>query len=131
MTPEAIGFVTEKLFEAGALDVYTIPAGMKKNRPGILLTCMCANERKEEMVRLIFRHTTTLGIRENICSRYTLQRTSETVRTQYGDVRVKTAEGWGVRRSKAEYDDLAKIASEYGISLSQARDAVKRAMKTE
>ena len=129
MTPEAVGFVMDRLFEAGALDVYTVAAGMKKNRPGIVLNCMCRREQREEMIRLIFQHTTTLGIRENTSSRHTLKRTCETVQTPYGDVRVKTASGWGVQRSKAEYDDLARIASENGISLQQAGDAVWKKMK--
>lgn len=120
ITPEAIGFVTGLLLENGALDVYTVAAQMKKNRPGTLLYCMCRPGQKEEMLQLIFRHTTTLGIREYLCSRYTLSRRSETLHTPYGDVRIKHAEGWGVRRSKPEFDDLARIAAREGISLAEA-----------
>ncbi len=126
MTPEAIGFATEALFAAGALDVYTIPIGMKKNRPGVLLTCMCRMEQREEMLRLLFKHTTTLGIREAVCNRYTLNRTVETVETEYGPVRVKKVTGWGVSREKAEYEDLAGIAREHDISLQQALAALKK-----
>ena len=64
MTGEKTGFAVEKLFEAGALDVYTIPIGMKKNRPGILLRVMCRESDKEIMIRSLFKHTTTIGIRE-------------------------------------------------------------------
>lgn len=120
MTPEAVGFAMERLFEAGALDVYTLPAGMKKNRPGILLTCICRHEQRDEMVKTMFMHTTTLGIRENECNRYILDRKVETLCTKYGSVRVKTAEGWGVKREKIEYDDLAAVARKYGISLAEA-----------
>ena len=84
MTAEAIGFAEEALFEAGALEVYTIPVGMKKSRPGILLTCMCRREDEEKMVELLFRHTTTLGVREHISRRFTLKRREETVETAYG-----------------------------------------------
>ena len=98
MTPEALGFVQEILFAAGALEVYTIPIGMKKSRPGILLTCMCRCNDKEKMVSLIFKHTTTLGIRESISKRYTLTRTMKEHETPYGVVREKVSEGYGVVR---------------------------------
>ena len=61
MTPEALGFAQERLWEAGALDVYTTAVGMKKNRPGVLLTCMCREEDREKLLSLLFAHTTTLG----------------------------------------------------------------------
>ena len=75
MTPEALGFAQEELLAAGALDVYTTAIGMKKCRPGVMLTCMCRREQADQMKELLFRHTTTLGIREYVCSRTTLQRT--------------------------------------------------------
>lgn len=126
MTPEAVGFAMERLFEAGALDVYTLPAGMKKNRPGVLLTCICRHEQRDELVKTMFMHTTTLGIRERECNRYILDRKVETLCTEYGSIRVKKAEGWGVKREKPEYDDLAAVARKCGISIAQAEDlAVK------
>ena len=120
MSGEAVGFALERLLEAGALDTYTVPIGMKKSRPGVMLTCMCRAEQRDEMLRLLFRHTTTLGVREYTCARYTLQRSIRTEETACGPVRVKTAEGWGVRREKAEYEDLARIAREKEISLREA-----------
>lgn len=120
MTPEAVGFAMERLLSAGALDVYTIPIGMKKNRPGVLLTCMCRMEQREEMLRLLFLHTTTLGVRESVSGRYTLQRTVEAAEGPCGTVHVKRSEGWGVCREKMEYEDLARIARERGVSLEQA-----------
>ncbi len=125
MTPEAVGFAMEELFAAGALDVYTIPVGMKKNRLGILLTCMCRLDQRDEMIRLLFLHTTTLGIREYVCSRYTLNREIETRDTEFGPVRIKKASGWGVVREKAEYQDLAEIAREQHISFMRAEKNVK------
>ena len=73
------------------------------------------------MVRLMFRHTSTIGIRETVCRRYVLRRETGTVETPYGPVRIKTSAGYGVQRSKAEYDDLAHIASENGLTLDEAR----------
>lgn len=125
MTPEALGFVQEILFAAGALEVYTIPIGMKKSRPGILLTCMCRCNDKEKMVSLIFKHTTTLGIRESISKRYTLTRTMKEHETPYGVVREKVSEGYGVVRGKLEYEDLAKIAREQGMSLEKVKALVE------
>lgn len=126
MTPEAVGFAMEELFAAGALDVYTTAVGMKKNRPGILLTCMCKEKQREEMIRLLFLHTTTLGIRESVCNRYTLKRTMKTETTAYGDVRIKEVSGWGIKRQKAEYEDLARIAREQKMSIAQVRVCVRK-----
>ena len=118
-TGEAIGFAMERLLDAGALDVYWTSVGMKKNRPGILLTCMCRPLDREKMVELLFRHTTTLGVRESAFRRYTLSRESKTIQTPDGDIRVKVSTGYGVTREKPEFDDLAKIARETGKSLSE------------
>ena len=118
ITGEAMGFAMDQLLNAGALDVFTTPIGMKKNRPGVLFTVLCRRSEREKFVRLIFRHTTTLGIREQVCHRYTLTRRSETVQTPYGPVRQKIAEGYGVERRKYEYEDLARIARENGFSIS-------------
>ena len=121
MTPEDIGFAMERLFEAGALDVYTTPIGMKKNRPGVLLTCMCRKEALDEMLGLLFRHTTTLGVRSSVCDRFTLSRRQYAVHTDHGDVHIKESSGWGVCRRKAEYEDLARIARESGRPLAEIR----------
>ncbi|MDE6993534.1 MAG: nickel pincer cofactor biosynthesis protein LarC [Lachnospiraceae bacterium] len=119
MTGEAVGFAMEALFAAGALDVYTVPIGMKKSRPGTLFCVMCRPEDREKMVKLLFRHTTTIGIREKAYKRYTLDRSMETVRTPYGEVRSKISTGYGVTRQKYEYEDLAKAARENDLSVSQ------------
>ena len=117
MTPEAIGFATEQLLDAGALDVYTCPIGMKKNRPGVLLSVLCKPCGKDSLLPLIFRHTTTLGIRCNRLQRYTLRRETRLVDTPHGQVRQKIATGYGVERSKYEYEDLARIAKEKNIPI--------------
>jgi uncharacterized protein (TIGR00299 family) protein len=97
MTPEAVAFTHEQLLREGALDVWTTPAGMKKGRPGINITCLCTDETKEKMVALIFKHTTTLGIRESAVRRYTLQREHAELQTIHGPVRIKKAHGFGVK----------------------------------
>ncbi len=125
MTPEELAFAMEELFRLGALDVYFTNIGMKKSRPGVMLSCMCREEKRGEMLSCIFKHTTTLGVREYSCGRYSLTRSVETVKTQYGPVRVKTAEGFGVKRSKAEYDDLSKLARENDTTLAEIRKKLK------
>lgn len=122
MTPEALGFAQECLWEAGALDVTTAPIGMKKNRPGVQLTCLCRLEDREKLVSVLFAHTTTLGVRESLCTRYTLARSQRTVETEHGPVRVKEARGWGVTREKPEYEDVANIAREQGLTLDQVKE---------
>ena len=125
MSPEALGFAQEQLWQAGALDVYTAAVGMKKNRPGTLLVTICRLADRETMLRLLFRHTTTLGVREVRCERSTLTRRMETAQTAYGPVRVKVSEGWGVTRRKAEYEDLAELARKQGLSMEEVRATVK------
>lgn len=123
MTAEEIAFAAEILMENGAKDVVTEAAGMKKGRPATILTVMCSDEEteKEKFVRLLFKYTTTIGIREIISERYILERETGTVDTPFGQVRCKTVSGYGVTRSKFEYEDLARIARNQGISLAEAR----------
>ena len=121
MTAEDIGFAMEQLLRAGAPEVFTTPIGMKKNRPGTMLTVLCRADQREEMVRLLLRHTSTLGIRESVCRRFTLTRREETVDTPYGKVRCKISEGYGVCRRKPEYDDLSAIAEAQQLPLSEIR----------
>lgn len=127
MTGEELGFAMERLFDAGALDVFTAGVGMKKNRPGVLLRVICREEKRDELVREIFLHTTTLGIREARLRRHALDRQVETLDTKYGPVRCKTASGYGVTKGKYEYEDLARVARERGVSLAQARRLAEEA----
>jgi len=124
MTGEMIGFALEHFMKQGALDVFTVPIGMKKSRPGILLTVLCREEDKERFIHLIFKHTTTLGIREKNCNRYTLERRTETVDTPLGQIRQKISSGYGIRRSKFEYDDIAKAAINKDLSITEALDEI-------
>ena len=122
MTGEEIGYAVAKLTEAGALDVFTVPAGMKKGRPGVVLTVLCRPEERKETAARIFRYTDTLGIREHLCNRYTLERREERCPCRDGKVSVKTAEGYGVRRMKIAYEDAARLAGQEDISLREARE---------
>ncbi len=126
MTAEELAFAAERLMEEGAKDVTLSPVQMKKGRPATLMTVMCADEEaeKECFVRLIFKYTSTIGIRELISERYILERSEKTLSTPYGDVRCKSVSGYGAERSKLEYEDLARIARERGISIAEARRLV-------
>ena len=125
VTAEEIGHVLELALEEGAVEAYTIPIGMKKSRPGTMICVMCREADREKMISLLFRHTTTLGVRESISRRYTLDRKIETVETQFGPVRKKVSEGYGVTREKFEYDDVAKIARENDMSIREVREKIK------
>lgn len=119
ISAERIGFAMEQLFAAGAVEAYTIPVTMKKSRPGNLLCVMCRERDKQKILETIFKHTTTLGVRENISNRYFLERSIETVKTEFGDIRIKKAEGYGVKRAKYEYEDLAAIARKTNLSIDE------------
>lgn len=126
MTAEEIGFAMERLFDSGALEVYTIPLGMKKSRPGTLLCVMCRQEKREEILRTLYQNTTTIGVRETKSRRYVMRRLTEKLETPYGTVRQKKSQGYGVDRSKYEYEDLARIAREQKMSLWEVRSLLDK-----
>ena len=121
MTGEDIGFAMEQLFKAGALDVYTQAIGMKKSRPGVLLSVICPPDHADNLAAVMMKHTSTLGIRRQDMSRYVLARRMETIETPYGPVRVKIASGMGVEKMKAEYDDLKDMAEKHNVTLNAVR----------
>jgi uncharacterized protein (TIGR00299 family) protein len=125
MTGEEIGFAMTRLFQAGALDVYTQAIGMKKSRPGVLLSVICLPENADQLAAEMMKHTSTLGIRRQDMSRYVLNRRMETIETPYGPVRVKVASGMGTEKVKAEYDDLAALAEKHGVTLNAVREAAE------
>ena len=101
----------------------TIPATMKKGRPGVVLEALCAPDRRDAVVTAIFKHTSTLGVRERLCRRHVLERREETKALPDGStVRRKISEGFGTRREKLEHDDLAAYAIRRGVSISEARE---------
>lgn len=125
MTGEKTAFAAERLFEAGALDVYTVPIGMKKNRPGIMLCVLCHDSEKEDIIHVIFKHTSTIGIREKRMQRYILERDVEDVATPLGSIRRKNTYGYGVKHSKWEYEDLKKTALEKGLSIDEIEKEIE------
>ncbi len=126
MTPERIGFACDRFFELGAVEVYTTSVHMKKFRPGVVLTVMCREDKRDIMIEAIFRYTTTLGIRENISKRYSLRREVIKVDSPFGEIRKKQSSGYGVNREKYEYDDLAAIAHGEGVSIDEVVEAIRR-----
>ena len=131
MTGEEIGFATEKLLEAGAREVFVTPVYMKKGRPGSLITVLCTEETEDLLIHLIFRHTTTIGIRCAIKERFVLERTEESQKTPFGPVRWKKSSGYGVVRVKAEHEDLAKIAREQNMSIREVLEIMRGEMHEE
>lgn len=125
ITAEDLAYAQELLLEHGALDVYTQTLGMKKGRVGVMLTCLCAEEREEEFAQLMLKHTPTLGLRVYRPERITLARRTEKRETVLGEVTVKYAEGHGVRKSKPEFEDLKRLSQETGLSLSELRDRLR------
>ena len=121
LSPQAVAFTLEKLLAKGALDVFTQAISMKKSRLGILLTVICHPDRADLCKQIMFRETTTLGIRERTQSRSILNRTIETVTTEYGAVKLKIA-SWGTGESREiiniqpEYEDCAALARQHNVS---------------
>lgn len=126
MTAEEIAFAMEQLLEDGALDVFTVPIGMKKSRAATMLAVLCKPDTVSKTVQRIFQQTTTLGIRQTTLRRHVLQRKTQTLQTTYGTVRRKEASGFGVARSKYEYEDLARIAREQNMTLPAVRDWLEK-----
>lgn len=124
MTPEETGYAMELFLEKGALDVYTVPIGMKKSRTGTLLTVMCLPTQREEMIELMFKHTSTIGLREYQCNRVILKREEYVKSSIYGDIRMKRVTGFGITREKPEYEDLKKVAERNDISIREVKDVL-------
>ncbi len=121
MTGEEIAFAVEQMLKNGALDAWTEAIGMKKSRPGFKICVLCRAEEKEEFISLLFRYTKTIGIRETLCRRSILERREELVENELGTVRKKISEGFGIKREKLEYEDIALIASNLDMSLEDVK----------
>lgn len=118
-TGESLGFVMDSLLSAGARDVNYIPCFMKKNRPAYLLTVICNESDRENFEKIIFKNTTTIGIRRSVMERTVLGRKEIEVESPYGKIRAKEACGNGVCRILPEYDDAAEIARKTGKSFCE------------
>ncbi len=125
LNPQVFGYVMDRLLDEGALDVFALPVQMKKNRPGTLLTVLCKPENGDQLTRLIFTETTTLGVRRRDEQRQTLARRWVSVATQWGDVRMKVASMNGTVTNYApEYEDCRRIAAERHLPLKSVMQEV-------
>jgi hypothetical protein len=129
---ELIGYCTEQLFAAGALDVFTTPIGMKKNRPGVLLSVLCSEASIGKLEEILFRETATFGIRRYSVARSKLERCTHEVKTPYGPVQGKLGRRPGRPPIFApEYEDCRRVASEKGVSLREVYAAAIRAFDAD
>jgi len=129
MSPELLGFASEKLLQSGALDVFCTPIYMKKSRPAVMLTVLCSLENEERLVDIILRETSTLGVRRSNLKRYCMKRETVTVSTTYGDARVKVASREDFKKFSPEYEDCREIAKRTGIPISTVYDMVCESYK--
>jgi len=128
MTPQNLAYVTDRLLEAGALDVATIPVQMKKGRPGHLLQVLAPENRREALEELIFLEATTIGLRYYTASRSVLERESVVVKTEFGEVSIKVSRRNGqVVNVAPEFEDCARIARSRNVPLKEVQAAAVRA----
>ncbi|RJQ31818.1 MAG: nickel pincer cofactor biosynthesis protein LarC [Actinobacteria bacterium] len=124
--PQFFGYIMDKLFAKGALDVWSSPIYMKKNRPAITLSVLCPKDIQEKVIQTIFEETTTLGVRLSEISRKTAARHIKTISTKLGDVAVKIAKYKDkVINIAPEYEDCAKIAKNNNLPIKKVYDIAK------
>jgi len=116
-SPEVVGYCTERLLGEGALEVYTVPILMKKQRPGVVLTVLCEVGKATAMEKILFAETTTFGIRRRTVERTKLRRRFVAVATPFGDIRMKVGEREGVVTASPEYEDCRAAALKHGVAL--------------
>lgn len=131
MTAEALAFAGEELLRQGALDVSAAPLTMKKGRSGVSYTVLCRPMDEERLARAVLRETSTHGVRARRCRKYILTPSVRAVKTAYGSIRVKCADGEGIHREKPEYDDVAAAARQAGLPFQQVWEDVLSAIKKE
>lgn len=132
VTGEIVGYCFERLFAAGALDVFTTPIQMKKNRPGLLLTALAPPDKVDILEQIIFRETATFGVRRTTAQRRILQRETVSVSTPWGPMRGKR--GWsaaGTKLATPEYDDCARAAREHHLPLREVYRVVQRLLEEQ
>jgi uncharacterized protein (DUF111 family) len=130
LSGEVVGHVLERLFRAGALDAWTAPIQMKKSRPGVLLAAICPPAALGAVERVLFRETTTFGVRRYRVERSTLDRRWVAVRTPYGPVRVKIgSRGGAMLTASPEYEDCRAVAERRGIPLREVLRAALAAFQ--
>jgi len=130
-TPQALGFVMERAFELGANDCWFTPIQMKKNRPAVMLSILCEKEMKDQIVELIYRETTTLGIRVRSVEREVLERETVSVKTSFGNIDVKIGRrGKHVLNVMPEFEHVRAAAIASGVAFNTVRDAAIRALNS-
>ncbi len=128
MNPQLFGSVMDQLYAAGALEVFFVPVQMKKSRPGTLVSVLVAPSGKDAIVDVLFRETTTIGVRFAEWQRECLSREIVPVATPYGDVRIKVARRHGaVMNGQPEFDDCAARAKEHGVATKDVHAAAMKA----
>ncbi len=124
LNPEVFAYVMDQLFQSGALDVYLTPIQMKKNRPGTLLQVLSRNEHASNLRKILFKETTTLGIRQYTVERWALKRETRTISTPYGLVTVKIAHlGEGKTKVAPEFEDCQKLAKTNKVPIREIYNA--------
>ena len=116
-TGEIMGYTMDLLLDAGALDVSYAPIFMKKNRPGYELTVMCKPDREEDLIKIIFRETSAIGMRRTVSQRIIMDREETTVQTAYGEVKAKKASYKDVEKVSIEFEDAKGLAKEQNVPL--------------
>ena len=130
MNPQFYDYVMDRLFAAGARDVFLSPIQMKKNRPAILVQVIAALHDRAKLAHILFEETSTIGIRYHSVKRMTLKRSAGAIKTRYGSIRIKVIDqADGVQRVTPEYDDLKRIAAAKKISLKSLHDEVMKNLK--
>lgn len=125
LSPQTLGFVMERTFKLGALDCWFTPIQMKKNRPATMVSILCSEDKKEILIELLYTETTTLGIRVKEIERNCLERESQKIKTEFGEVNVKIALYKGkIVNVKPEYEQLRQISLNSGISLQEVEKKV-------
>jgi len=125
-TGEEVGFACDTLLRNGALDAFVLPVFMKKNRPGFWMFCLCKENEAEKFAKLILKHTPTLGVRKTIYDRFILERTLSAAQSPYGKILIKEAKGFGIKKAKFEYEDLARAAKKDGSSLAEIKRKIRK-----
>jgi hypothetical protein len=129
-SPQLLGPLLERLLARGALDAFFTPVQMKKGRPGVLVTVLADPERREALEELLFRETTTLGVRRQVWERTALERETTSVETAYGPIRVKIGRRGGtVYNAWPEFDDCQRAAEEKGVAVKEVLAAALAAWR--
>ncbi|MGH9385875.1 MAG: nickel pincer cofactor biosynthesis protein LarC [Vicinamibacterales bacterium] len=128
MNPQIFGALMDRLYAAGALEVFYVPVQMKKNRPGTLMTIIARPEHRHALTELVFRETTTIGVRYQEMSRECLDREMVTVATSFGPVRFKVARrGDELMNAQPEFDDLTRLAAEHDVPVKEVQSVAQAA----